>query len=74
MVSRASKKVGSAVMRNRARRRLRALARDILSLHASPECRYVFIARASKSERSYAHLQEDLEKALQKLKVWREGS
>src|SRR5690606_13237265 len=42
----ASKKVGGAVVRNRARRRLRALAREVLAVEAAPGYDYVLIARA----------------------------
>src|SRR5262249_17417257 len=41
----ASKKVGGAVQRNRARRRLRALAREVLANEAAPGYDYVLIAR-----------------------------
>ncbi len=43
----ASRKVGNAVTRNRARRRLRVLAHDILPRHAAPGYDYVLIARAA---------------------------
>src|SRR5271170_6116071 len=43
----ASGKVGGAVVRNRARRRLRALVREIMPLHAAPAYDYVLIARAA---------------------------
>ena len=41
----ASKKVGNAVARNRAKRRLRELAREILGAHGMPDNDYVLIAR-----------------------------
>lgn len=68
----ASKKVGMAVERNRARRRLRALAREILASHAAPGHDYVLIARATTVTRAYADLRRDLVKSLKGLGVWRE--
>lgn len=43
----ASKKVGNAVARSRAKRRLRAIAREVLSDLGRPGCDYVLIARQS---------------------------
>ena len=45
----ASKKTGNAVRRNRARRRLRALARTELAKRARPGIDYVIIARQGLS-------------------------
>ena len=67
----ASRKVGGAVVRNRARRRLRAAARTVLPAHAAPGHDYVIIARAQTVERPYALLVSDLEAALRRLGVWR---
>ena len=41
----ASKKIGNAVLRNRAKRRLRALAREVLPRLARPGWDYVLVAR-----------------------------
>lgn len=60
----ASRKVGGAVVRNRARRRLRAVAVDVLSRRAEPGHDYVLIARAATADRSYDDLLADLERAL----------
>ncbi len=68
----ASSKVGNAVVRNRARRRLRALAQEILPLHALLGHDYVLIARQTTIKRSYMALQQDLITALKKLKAWRD--
>jgi ribonuclease P protein component len=65
----ASKKVGSAVRRNRARRRLRALAAEILPVSGTPGTDYVLIARAGTLSRTYIGLTADLRDALAKLKV-----
>jgi len=60
----ASRKVGNAVVRNRARRRLRAAVADVLSARAEPGCDYVLIARAATADRAYDDLLADLGKAL----------
>ena len=49
----ASRKVGIAVERNRARRRLRAAVHEIMALHAAPGRDYVVIARAGTAKRSF---------------------
>ena len=69
----ASGKIGNAVKRNRARRRLRALAFDVLPKHAASGHDYVLIARASTITRAFADLRGDLVEALKKLGVWRDG-
>ncbi|MDR3423795.1 MAG: ribonuclease P protein component [Alphaproteobacteria bacterium] len=69
----ASRKIGNAVTRNRARRRLRALAAEILP-HASPEHDYVLIARATTPTGKYNDLRQDLVKGLKRMKVWREDA
>lgn len=63
----ATKKLGNAVTRNRARRRLRALAEGTLLIKAMPG-EYVLIAREAALERNFAQMQSDLEKALKVLK------
>jgi ribonuclease P protein component len=61
----ASKKIGNAVLRNRAKRRLRALAREVLTDLARPGWDYVLVARPEATvTRPYAALQGDLEQAL----------
>lgn len=66
----ASRKVGNAVLRNRARRRLKALAREIMPRHAVPGHDYVLVARKATPERGFAELRRDLETALRRLKLW----
>ena len=56
----------SAVTRNRIKRRLRALARDILPVAARPGYDYVLIGRAGMEERSFDALCRDLVWALEK--------
>ena len=63
----ASKKTGNAVRRNRARRRLRALARTELAKLARPGIDYVMIARYGTAERSWDDLIADLHKSLKDL-------
>ena len=60
----ASKKTGNAVRRNRARRRLRALARTELAARARAGTDYVIIARHGTVDRSWSDLTNDLNKAL----------
>jgi ribonuclease P protein component len=60
----ASRKVGSAVKRNRAKRRLRAAASAILPLLGRQGHDYVLVARAATLSRPYAALVADLTKAL----------
>ena len=56
-----------AVVRNRVRRRLRALAYDILPLYARPDVNYVLIGRQESLSRSYEDLQKDLKWCLRRL-------
>ena len=67
----ASRKVGNAVQRNRARRRLRAVAQVTIPRHAKPGHDYVMIARQGTAGRPYSALVEDLESALKRLNLWR---
>jgi ribonuclease P protein component len=69
----ATRKIGNAVTRNRARRRLRAAATSVMARHAAAGFDYVLIARAETSNRPYAALIEDLETALRRLGTWREA-
>lgn len=68
----ASRKVGIAVARNRARRRLRAAVAEIMPGHAAPGHDYVLVARAATLKRPYSALVGDLETALRRLGVFRE--
>jgi|SaaInlV_150m_DNA_6_1039752.scaffolds.fasta_scaffold06433_1 ribonuclease P protein component len=60
----ATRKIGNAVVRNRARRRLRAAVREIIPTRARPDLDYVLIARAATGGRTYAALRDDLVTAL----------
>jgi len=63
----ASRKVGNAVLRNRAKRRLRAAAAFVLRRDGVPGTDYVMIARAGTVARPYAELVGDLESALRQI-------
>jgi len=67
----ASRKVGNAVARNRARRRLRAAAAAVLPDHAAIDHDYVLIARLETLERPFADLLGDLAAGLKRLGVYR---
>lgn len=56
----ASRKVGGAVERNRAKRRLRAAARALLPLQGRERTDYVLIARPATLTRPFAELMKDL--------------
>ena len=62
-----SKKVStSAVKRNRVKRRLRAVAADILPVHAKDSCDYILVGRPLTATRPYETLQNDLKWCLEK--------
>ena len=63
-----SKKVGNAVIRNRMKRRFRALAREILPEAGLPGADHVLIGRAGGIERPFEDLRTELVKALGKVK------
>ena len=67
----ASRKVGNAVARNRARRRLRAAAAQVLPAHAAMGQDYVVIARLETLERPFGDLLCDLTAGLKRLGVYR---
>jgi len=63
-----SKKVGNAVERNRAKRRLREAARDVLPRLGRPGWDYVLIGRReTTADRPFDTLIGDLERALRKV-------
>jgi ribonuclease P protein component len=64
-----TKRVGNAVIRNRVRRRLRALAREVLLPRARGDLDYVLIGRQEALHRDYADMAEDLRRALRRLKA-----
>ena len=62
----ASKKVGNAVARNRAKRRLRAAVAAVMPGHAAGGTDYVLIGRKATLQRPYADLLADLMRALRR--------
>ncbi|MDT9599982.1 ribonuclease P protein component [Sphingosinicella rhizophila] len=62
-----TKKIGGAVIRNRMKRRFRALARDILPEHGLAGADHVLIGRAGGVERDFALLRSEFERALAKI-------
>ncbi len=63
-----SKKVGNAVARNRAKRRLREIARQILPDRGVAGWDYVLIGRANATaQRRFTDLSADLQKALTRI-------
>ena len=62
-----TKKVGNAVKRSRVRRRLRALAWEILPLKGMPACDYVLIGRSATFDKSFGELKKDFKYALKKI-------
>ena len=63
----ASRKVGGAVDRNRARRRLRAVSEAVLATAARPDRDFVLIARAGTLTRPFPLLIQDLETGLDRV-------
>lgn len=63
-----SRKLGNAVVRNRAKRRLRAVAREVLPGAARPGWDYVLVGRpGATAERDFALLLADLAGALRQV-------
>ena len=62
-----TKRIGNAVVRNRARRRLRAAASEVFPTRARTGYDYVLIARQSTPVRPYHDLIGDMEMALARL-------
>ena len=60
--------IGGAVVRNRMKRRFRALAREILPSSGIQGADYVLIGRAGGIERPFADLSAELFRALAKLR------
>jgi len=63
-----TKKIGGAVVRNRMKRRLRALAREIVPEKGIPGSGYVLIGRARGVERDFGLLRTELLNALEGLR------
>lgn len=61
-----TKKIGNAVIRNRMKRRFRALAQDVIVTEGAAGADHILIGRAGGIERDFATLKADLAKALTK--------
>ena len=64
-----SKKVGNAVERNRVRRRLLEVARQVIPVQARPDLDYVLVGRQAALKRDFAVLRQELVEALKRLKA-----
>ena len=63
-----TKKIGGAVVRNRMKRRFRALAREVLPQNGLKGSDHVMIGRAKGIERDFGLLRSELVSALEKLR------
>jgi len=63
-----TKKIGGAVVRNRMKRRFRALAREIVPAKGVAGADHVLIGRAKGIEREFSLLRSELASALDKLR------
>jgi ribonuclease P protein component len=63
-----TKKIGGAVVRNRMKRRFRALAREIVPAKGVPGADHVMIGRANGIEREFGLLRTELAGALDRLR------
>ena len=69
----ATRRIGGAVVRNRAKRRLREAARRLLPELGRPGLDYVFIARGGVISRPWARLLDDVKTALLRLAAERDS-
>jgi ribonuclease P protein component len=69
-----TKKVGNAVTRNRARRRLKEAAREILPLLGKAGYDYVLVGRLSTPTRAWPDLLDDLRNALSRVHGQAQGA
>ena len=63
-----TKKIGGAVVRNRMKRRFRALAQEIVAARGFPGADHVMIGRAKGIERDFGLLRTELAQALDRLR------
>jgi ribonuclease P protein component len=64
-----TKKIGNAVVRNRMKRRFRALAREFIPAKGLPGADHVMIGRSGGIERDFALLRSDLSRALERARA-----
>jgi ribonuclease P protein component len=62
-----TKKIGGAVVRNRMKRRFRALAQELLPEQGKAGADHILIGRAGGVERDFGKLREEMGKALRKI-------
>jgi ribonuclease P protein component len=67
----ATKRIGGAVVRNRAKRRMREAARLLAPVHGLPGHDYVFVARNGAPDRPWERLLDDVKTALVSLAAGR---
>ena len=60
----ATKRMGNAVIRNRSKRRMRALARKVISKYGKINFYYVIIAKSSLLKKKFKELEFELEKII----------
>ena len=70
----ASRKVGNAVARNRAKRRLRALVDNVMAQTCDPSLDYVLVARTEATVRDFAVMEQELRQALQMIAEGKSGA
>ncbi len=63
-----TKKIGGSVIRNRMKRRFRALARELVPAKGIAGADHVMIGRAGGVERDFGQLRSELESALERLR------
>jgi ribonuclease P protein component len=61
-----TKKIGGAVVRNRMKRRFRALARELMPTEGIPGADHVLIGRSGGVERAFGQLRDEFARALAK--------
>jgi ribonuclease P protein component len=64
-----SKRVGNSVVRNRVRRRLREIARQVIPEQARPDLDYVLVGRQGALGRDFAVMRQELVEALKRLQA-----
>ena len=64
-----TKKIGNAVVRNRMKRRFRALIRELLTTHGLADTDHVLIGREGGVERDFAALRCELLAALERARA-----
>ncbi|RAK57814.1 ribonuclease P protein component [Phenylobacterium deserti] len=69
----ATKRIGGAVDRNLAKRRMREAARLLVAQHGRAGYDYVFIARGGVTKRPWPRLLDDMKSALIRLAAERDG-